>query len=398
MSRKIMIVGTAVVVIVILLSAGFVGGFIFKTKMVARGVPGVDGSFPLVSEVMGIIAHTYVDSVEQDELMVGAVKGMLGALEDPYSHYLGAKDYDKFVEETEGHFSGVGMEVGMKDESVVVVAPIDETPAFEAGIVAGDVILAVDEKPTKGLALDEVVKQIRGKKGTKVVLTIGRESEDKPLEFELTRADIRVPNASWKILEGKVGYLHLHFFNKTATSGLKDGVKELKADGAKGLILDLRNNPGGILDEAIGVSSLFLAKGTEVVEIKGRQGKPEIYKTTGGGDADIPLVVLVDEGSASASEIVAGALQDHDRAQLVGEKTFGKASVQDIVDVSNGGAIVITTARYFTPAGRSIYETGIEPDHVLETPHGRTDPEDDKQLDKARAVLDEIVSGVKEAA
>lgn len=396
--QRALLIASGVLLILALLVASFLAGTMFKSKLIATAVPEAGISYALLSEVIGVISHSYVDKVEEEQLTVGAVKGMLRELEDPYTHYLDPSDYEKFVEETEGQFSGVGMEVGMKEESVVVVAPIADTPAFEAGLKAGDIIITVDEKPTKGLALDEVVSEIRGPKGTTVTIGIIREGEDKPLEFKLVRDDIRVPNATWKMLDGDIGYMYLHFFNKTATSGLKDGLEELKGKGAEGIVLDLRNNPGGILDEAIGVTSLFLPKGKEVVEIKGRRDEPKSYNTKGGGDNTIPLVVLVDEGSASASEIVAGALQDHGRAELVGEKTFGKASVQDIINVSNGAAVVITTARYFTPKGTSLYKKGVEPDHVLKTAHGERDPENDKQLDLAIEVLGKQILKSKKAA
>jgi carboxyl-terminal processing protease len=283
----------------------------------------------------------------------------------------------------------VGIQITVKDGYPVVVAPLQDTPSQRAGIKSGDVIVKVDGKSVKGVPLDSVVGMIRGEKGTKVVLTIRRKGEKKLLDFELIREKIELANVSSRIVEDGIGYIHLHTFGERTSQDTKKEVEELIKKGVKGLIIDLRNNPGGLLNEAVLTTSLFIEDGV-IVKVKSRDGKEEVYKAVHGihgiGKAyNLPLVVLVNKGSASASEIFAGAIRDNKRGVLVGEKTFGKGSVQNMIPLSNGAGLILTTAKYFTPNGESIHERGITPDVVVK---GSNDfREKDPQLEKAIEVL-----------
>ena len=294
---------------------------------------------------------------------------MLSGL-DPHSTYLDLKDFKELREGTTGEFGGLGIEVTMEDGFVKVVSPIDDTPAAKAGVLAGDLIIRLDDSPVKGLDLSEAVEIMRGKPDSKLLLTIIRDGEDKPLRIELTRAIIKVKSVKQRILEPGYGYVRISTFASRTGAGLKEAINALKVenDGSlAGLVLDLRNNPGGLLDAAVEVSDAFITKGL-IVYTEGRvknsnqkfNAKPhDLLKGA-------PLVVLVNGGSASASEIVAGALQDHDRAVIIGTKTFGKGSVQTVMPLTNETAVKMTTARYFTPSGRSIQAEGIVPDIELE--------------------------------
>jgi len=322
------------------------------------------------SEVFGRIKNSYVEPVEDKELLQNAIQGMLSGL-DPHSTYLDFEDFKDLREGTSGEFGGLGIEVTMEDGFVKVVAPIDDTPAARGGVQAGDLIIRLDDTPVKGLSLGEAVDIMRGKPDSKLLLTIIREGADKPLKIELTRAIIKVESVKQKMLDPGYGYVRISTFQARTGASLKEAISALKEenDGAlKGLVLDLRNNPGGLLDAAVDVSDAFITKG-KIVYTEGRikdsaqefNAKPtDILKGA-------PLVVLVNGGSASASEIVAGALQDHKRAVILGSKTFGKGSVQTVMPLSDSTAVKMTTARYFTPSGRSIQAEGIVPDIVIES-------------------------------
>ncbi len=321
------------------------------------------------SEIFGRIKNSYVEPVEDKELLQNAIEGMLSGL-DPHSTYLDYDDFKDLREGTSGEFGGLGIEVTMEDGFVKVVAPIDDTPAARGGIQAGDLIIRLDDTPVKGLSLGEAVDIMRGKPDTKLLLTIIRNGEDKPLKVELTRAIIKVKSVKQKMLEPGYGYVRISTFQQRTADSMKEAISALKKenDGAlEGLVLDLRNNPGGLLDAAVDISDAFITKG-KIVYTEGRikdaaqefNAKPtDILKGA-------PLVVLVNGGSASASEIVAGALQDHKRAVIIGTKTFGKGSVQTVMPLSDSTAVKMTTARYFTPSGRSIQAEGIVPDIEIE--------------------------------
>ncbi len=318
------------------------------------------------TEVFSRIESDYVEPVSDKKLLENAIRGMLSGL-DPHSAYLNPEEYKELRIGTTGQFGGLGIEVGMENGFIKVIAPIDDTPAQRAGIKAGDLIIRLDDKPVKGMSLQEAVKIMRGKPGTSITLTIVREGEDKPLKITITRAIIKIKSVKSRILEPGYGYVRITSFQSRTGEQLHKAIAKLEKDGAlKGLILDLRNNPGGVLNAAVAVSDAFLDKG-KIVYTDGRieEAKMEFKATPGDVIEGVPMVVLINAGSASASEIVAGALQDHRRAIIMGQKSFGKGSVQTILPLSNGGAIKLTTARYYTPSGRSIQAEGIVPDIVL---------------------------------
>jgi carboxyl-terminal processing protease len=320
-------------------------------------------------EVFNAVERNYVEPVGDRKLIEYAIKGMVSNL-DPHSDYLPPESFKEMQEHTTGQFGGLGMEVGMdKDGFVRVVSPIDDTPAQRAGVRSGDLIIKIDDHPVKGMTLTEAVKLMRGKPGTEVTLTIVRKGEDKPLVIKLKRAVIKVKSVKSKYLGEGFGYVRISQFQvRTGQEVIEEVNKLEKAYGKplKGLVLDLRNNPGGVLTAAVRVSDAFLNDGL-IVYTKGRNPDAQMKFEARRGDVldGKPIVVLVNEGSASASEIVAGALQDHRRALVAGRKTFGKGSVQTLMPLSNGAAIKLTTARYYTPSGRSIQATGIVPDVVI---------------------------------
>ncbi|MFQ5574291.1 MAG: S41 family peptidase [Terriglobia bacterium] len=377
----------AIIALVVLLVTGsFLGGFLVSQR-VGLGAAHPSFSVDVVDEVFNKIRLNYVDKVSESKLKQGAVQGMIEALDDPYSQYLSSSEFKSLQEQTQGHFFGVGIEIGVRDERIVVVSPIKGTPAEEAGIRAEDQITAVDGKSIEGQKIEQVVKQIRGPKGSPVVLTIERKGEDEPLKFRLVRAEISIPNLSSEIIDKDMGYIFLHTFNGGATTDLKKAVTELAGEGAKGFILDLRNNPGGSLEEAIGVASVFIDSGP-IVKIKNRKGKIRSELARGQADRDTPLVVLVNKGSASASEIVAGAIQDTKRGTLVGEKTFGKGSVQTVISLRNDSGLIITTDAYLTPKGRQVNKKGITPDTKVSLEEGTAFAGDaDAQLNRAKLIL-----------
>ena len=321
------------------------------------------------TEIFGRIKQDYVEPVSDKKLLEDAIRGMLTGL-DPHSAYLADEEYKELQEGTTGQFGGLGIEVGMENGFVKVVSPIDDTPAQKAGIKAGDLIVRLDERPVKGMTLGEAVKLMRGEPGTKIVLTVVREGEEAPLKFEITRDIIKVKSVKSRLLEKDYGYVRISSFQSGTGEGLVEAIDDLKKENErplKGIVLDLRNNPGGVLNAAVDVSDAFIESGL-IVYTEGRIKNSEMRFNATSDDIlnSAPIVVLINGGSASASEIVAGALQDHKRAIIMGEKSFGKGSVQTILPTSNGGAVKLTTARYYTPSGRSIQAEGIEPDIVLD--------------------------------
>ncbi len=321
------------------------------------------------TDVFGKIKSDYVEATEDSALLENAIRGMLTGL-DPHSTYLDPEAYKELRVGTSGKFGGLGIEVGMENGFVKVISPIDDTPAQRAGIQAGDLIIRIDDTPVKGLSLSDAVKLMRGEPGSKILLTIVRENEDRPLKISITRAVIKVNSVKSRMLEPGFGYVRISQFQSNTGENIINSVSELKKEyeaNLKGLIIDLRNNPGGVLNAAVAVSDAFLEDGL-IVYTEGRVNDSEMkFKAT---PTDIvkgaPIVVLVNGGSASASEIVAGALQDHKRAIIMGTTTFGKGSVQTILPIPNGAALKLTTARYYTPSGRSIQAEGIIPDIKLE--------------------------------
>ncbi|WP_339490901.1 S41 family peptidase [Pseudomonas sp. EL_65y_Pfl2_R95] len=315
-------------------------------------------------EVMDRIKSSYVEPVTDKELLENAIKGMISNL-DPHSAYLGPEDFAELQESTSGEFGGLGIEVGMEDGFVKVVSPIDDTPASKAGIQPGDLIIKIDDQPTKGLSMLDAVDKMRGKAGSKIKLTIVRDG-GKPFVVELTRAAIKVKSVKSQMLEANYGYIRISQFQVNTGEEVGKALNKLRKDNGKklsGLVLDLRNNPGGVLQAAVEVTDHFLKKGL-IVYTKGRIANSELRFSADPADASegVPLVVLINGGSASASEIVAGALQDHKRGVLMGTDSFGKGSVQTVLPLSSDRALKLTTALYFTPNGRSIQAQGIVPD------------------------------------
>jgi carboxyl-terminal processing protease len=320
----------------------------------------------LFGDVFERVRSDYVEKPDDGKLVESAINGMLTGL-DPHSSYMDAKSFRDMQVQTRGEFGGLGIEVTMEDGLIKVVAPIDETPAAKAGVMANDFITHIDDEPVQGLTLNQAVDKMRGPVNTKIKLKIMRKGQDKPVEMTLTRDVIRVLSVRSRSEGDDVGYIRITQFNEQATTGLKKAIADLTAqngDKLKGFILDLRNNPGGLLDQAISVSNAFLNRG-EIVSTRGRNADETQRFTARPGDLtkNKPVIVLINGGSASASEIVAGALQDHKRAIMVGTRSFGKGSVQTIIPLGSGsGALRLTTARYFTPSGRSIQAKGIVPD------------------------------------
>ena len=333
------------------------------------------------TDIYARIKKDYVTEVDDSELLNNAIRGMLSGL-DSHSSFLDAEQFRELQIGTSGEFGGLGIEVGMENGFVKVIAPIDDTPAQRAGVQPGDLIIKLDDQPVKGLNLEEAVGLMRGKIGSAIDLTIVREGEDVPLQMTITRAMIRVRSVRSRVLEPGFGYVRISNFQSKTTSGLHEAIESLKTKNKgelKGLVLDLRNNPGGLLTGAVGVSDVFLQDDALIVYIKGRAGDAELKYSASTDDLleGAPLVVLINQGSASASEIVAGAMQDHKRATILGTTSFGKGSVQTILPLRDNTALKLTTARYYTPSGRTIQEQGIVPDILLKS------PDDDENEDSA---------------
>ncbi len=322
-----------------------------------------------LTEVFGKIKQNYVEDISDKELLENAIRGLLSGL-DPHSAYLDKDAFAELRESTSGEFGGLGIVVGMEEGFVKVISPIDDTPAARAGVKSGDLIIRLDDKPVKGMTLEDAVTLMRGKPKTDILLTIVRKGADKPLKIKLTRAIIKIQSVRSKTLDKGFGYIRVSAFQEDTGADLRKAILKLKKANnkkLKGLVLDLRNNPGGLLTQAIEVSDAFLEGGV-VVSIKGRDKSNTRSYSAKGMDLinEAPIVVLINGGSASASEIVAGALQDHKRAIIMGKQSFGKASVQTIVPLGNGSALKLTTARYYTPNGTSIQNKGITPDIILD--------------------------------
>ncbi len=321
----------------------------------------------LFGSVFERIKTSYVEKPDDSKLMEGAINGMISAL-DPHSRYMNEKGWSDMQETTHGEFGGLGIEVTMEDGLVKVVTPIDDTPAAKAGMLSGDVITQIDDETIQGMTLEQAVSRMKGPANSKIRLKVARKGSAAPIDVAIVREIIRVRPVRHRTDGGDIGYIRITRFNEQTTEGLKKAIasiaKEIPADKLAGYIVDLRNNPGGLLDQAVSVSSAFMSRG-EVVSTRGRTAEETQRFTARGGDITKgkPLVVLINGGSASASEIVAGALRDHKRATLIGTRTFGKGSVQTIIPLGSGnGALALTTARYFTPSGRSIQAQGIAPD------------------------------------
>jgi carboxyl-terminal processing protease len=344
----------------------------------------------LFTEVLREIEKHYVEPEDSQKLIYGAIKGMVRSL-DPHSSFMTKDEYQELMTETKGSFSGVGIEITIKDDVLTVVSPIEGTPAFKAGIKAGDRIIEIEGKSSKGMTLMDAVKNIRGPKGSEVKLKVAREGQSEPLVFSIKRDVIPLKSVRHYALTPEIGYARISNFQSKTAGDLEDALNDLeKGHHLKGLILDLRNNPGGLLSQAVEVSDLFLDKGV-IVSTKGRDSSQDVIMSAheNGGQRKYPIIVLVNGGSASASEIVAGALQDNKRALILGTTTFGKGSVQTIIPLADGSGLRLTTARYYTPSGKSIQLSGIVPD--IKVPF--VSPSDQEKIKKPHFLREKDLKG-----
>jgi carboxyl-terminal processing protease len=317
-------------------------------------------------DVLNVIKKNYVDEVKTKDLVSGAIKGMLTSL-DPHSGYMSPEAFKEFQVETKGEFGGLGIQIGIKDSILTVIAPIEDTPAYKAGLKAGDKILKIDSESTKSMNIQDAVSKMRGPKGKPVILNIFRDGWTEPKDVTIVRDIIKIKSVKFRMMKDNIGYIKLTQFQEMTSEELAKALKSLKEKGMKSIILDLRNDPGGLLNSAVDVSGQFLPAKKLVVYIKGRAGDKIEYFTEGEVPSyiDLPMVVLVNQGSASASEIVAGAMKDWNRAIIVGVQTFGKGSVQTLIPLSDGSGLRLTTAKYYTPNGTSIQNVGITPDIIV---------------------------------
>ena len=336
-----------------------------------------------VNEVAGIIQRDALKPSSEASMTAGAIEGMVESLEDSHAVYFDAKHYEYFTEQTDGTFYGIGVTIANEGNDLVVQSVIEGTPAEQAGVKAKDIIVSIDGETRERWDTDEAVLRIRGEAGTKVTLGIRRDGAETLREITITRAKIELPNVESELLDGNVGYIRLYTFSELADDDVREAIAELADKGAEGFILDLRDNPGGLLTSAVDVASLFVKDGV-IVRVEDREGTVEESRATGDLATDAPLVVLINGNSASASEIVGGALQDYGRAELVGEQSFGKGSVQQIEELSFGGAIKLTIAHYVTPKNRVIDKIGLTPDVKVEmAPELQADKATDTQLQRA---------------
>lgn len=357
-SKKLWALTFATIVLAVLVTAGW-----SRAQAVSADAGKTYDSLKVFTEVLSVVQKNYVEEVDTKTLIYDALTGMLRAL-DPHSGFLTPEDFKEMQVDTKGEFGGLGIQISIKDKVLTVIAPIEDTPAWRAGIQAGDQIVKIEGESTADMSLQDAVNKMRGPKATTITITVYREGWKKPKDFPLTRDIIKVKSVSHKMLDDKIGYLKLKQFQERSGPDLEAAFKDLVDEKkAQALVLDMRNNPGGLLRSAVDVAGLFVPNDSLVVYTKDRAGNRVEYRTTDSPVSDkIPMVVLVNQGSASASEIVAGAMKDLNRAVILGVTTFGKASVQSIIPLSDGSGVRITTARYYTPKGVSIQNTGIVPD------------------------------------
>ncbi len=357
-------------IVVVLMVIALAAGFIVSNVGFAEKDNDTDNLYKqleLFSDAVSIIRSDYVEEPGSKDLIYGAMTGMLSSL-DPYSQFMDPEMYNEMKIETEGEFGGIGIEITIKDNLLTIITPIDDTPAYKVGLKAGDKIVKIEGEITKDLTLMGAVKKLRGKPGTDVKVTVLREAEKKLLDFTITRSIIKIDSIKKaEIVESGIGYIRLSDFQEKTYRELEKSLRELEDKGMQGFILDLRNNPGGLLEAAIDTADKFLGPDKIIVSTKGRvENQNIVFKSKNRNKhLDYPMVVLINGGSASASEIVAGAIQDHKRGILMGTKSFGKGSVQTVVPLSDGSAVRLTTSKYFTPEGRSIHGEGIVPDIVV---------------------------------
>ncbi|MDT8317855.1 MAG: S41 family peptidase [bacterium] len=357
------------------------------SEPISAKTSGTYENLKVFADVLSLVKKNYVEEVDSKDLIYGAINGMLTSL-DPHSSFMPPESFKEMQVETKGSFGGVGIEITVRSGVLTVVSPIEDTPAFKAGIEAGDIIIKIDGEVTADMGIMDAVKKMRGKKKTKVVLTIVREGLSEPVDYPIVRDIIKIKSVKYEVLEDSYGYVKITQFQERTTRDLRKALDDIasKTGGMKGLVLDFRNNPGGLLDQAVKITDTFLSSGM-IVYTDGRLAsqKMEFHAREAGTEPDYPIVVLVNAGSASASEIVAGALQDTGRGIVLGTKSFGKGSVQTILPLEDGSGVRITTARYYTPAGRSIQAEGIVPDVVIE----KKDVSKDEEKKKKHTIIRE---------
>jgi len=368
-------------VVLVLLAAVLVS--MFAGAVMAKRLPsqgGVYENLKVFTEALSYVESNYVEEVEPDKVIQGAIKGMLKTL-DPHSSYMPPDVYREMQVETEGRFGGLGIEITMRDDVLTVVSPIEGTPAFRASIQPGDQIIKVDGESTKEMSLVDAVKKLRGPEGSAVTISIFRQGFTEPKDFTISRAVIQIKSVRWTKLQDDIGYVKLRSFHKTTEEELEEALQDLGEQHIKTLILDLRNNPGGLLEQAIAVSNVFLEGGKLIVYTKGRLPNQNMkgFSKSDGFHVSYPMAVIINGGSASASEIVAGSLQDLHRATIVGTQSFGKGSVQTIIPLSDGSGLRLTTAKYYTPGGGEINGKGITPDIVIEKPQETANQEGEQK-------------------
>ncbi len=389
MNKKII----AIIAIIGLFISFWIGSISFAEK--EQPPDNLYKQLELFSDAVSIIRSDYVEEPPSKDLIYGALKGMLSSL-DPYSQFMEPDMYNEMKIETEGEFGGIGIEITIKDNLLTIISPLDDTPAYNVGLKAGDKIVKIEEEITRDLTLLEAVKKLRGKPGTKVNITVLRESEKKLLDFTITRSIIKIDSIKKvEIIDNDIGYIRLIEFQEKTHKELETSLRDLERKKIKGLILDLRNNPGGLLDSSVEVAKKFLENGKVIVSTKGRvETQNFMFKSNNKKPhLDYPMVVLINGGSASASEIVAGAIKDHQRGIIMGTKSFGKGSVQTVVPLSDGSAVRLTTSKYFTPNGHSIHGSGIVPDIVVEY---KESPKKEDSEDKELVVFEELLEEEKD--
>ena len=400
-NKKILKSSLKILAVIIVIVSAFGVGIFFGYKKIPAvdkvsglsnkevGKPN-DVDFSLFWNVWHDVEGSYVDKAKIDEkaMVYGAISGMVKAVGDPYTVFFDPKEAKKFKDDVSGSFEGIGAEIGIRKGALIIIAPLKDTPAEKAGIRAGDKILKIDETIATDLTVEEAVDLIRGKKGTAVALLIIRDGFESAKEIKITRGTIKIPIVKFEMKENNVAYVALYHFTANSSMELRMALRDALNAGAKKLVLDLRNNPGGYLDSAVDIASVFLPAGEVVVSEKFGNGTSDSYKSYGSGVLkDFPTVILINEGSASASEILAGALRDINKVQLIGQKTFGKGSVQELRDLDEGASLKVTIAKWFTPGGYSISDGGLKPDIEVDLTAEDFDKGRDPQLDKALEII-----------
>ena len=380
--------------VIVILGAFGLGVWFGKGRVVCDVCPPEEVDFSLFWQTWQVIQEKFVDkaNINTQDMIYGAISGMVESLDDPYTVFMKPDDTKRFIEDVKGSFEGVGMEVGIRNNQLTVIAPLEGTPAQEAGLKAGDVILKVDGDSTADMTVDEAVNRIRGTRGTEVVLTIFRQEWGEERDIKVVRGVIEIPSLKWELKDDNIAYLHLYQFTEKAAYDFREAAVEILESPANKLVLDLRNNPGGYLEVSQDIAGWFLKSGEVVVIEDFGEGKEQkLYKAGGNGLlGSYSVVVIIDQGSASASEILAGALRDNQGVKLIGEKSFGKGSVQELEKLKDGSSLKVTIAKWLTPKGELITDKGLEPDVEVEITEEDITAGNDPQLDKAIEIIKEL--------